>query len=209
MQGSSETVERQVQHFKVQWNVARARTATLRKKNAANSRKISNLVVTLKRKKENDLVSRRKLAKNYERELDKADKVKESYTMQKLKVQQLQEQLLQLEEENVALNEELSNIRNEEVVIRTQEGRSYTNEIRALYYRLLAENIPSVKLEKLIKIVLNTFVPTIDTKQLSLPKSSLAATLRSDEMPTISAGHTKLAYCPSQILIISIVMVQP
>ena len=128
--------------------MVRARTATLRRKNAANSRKVSNLVVTLKRKKENDLLSRRKLAKNYERELDK---VKESYTMQKLKVQQLQEQLLQLEEENVALNEELSNMRNEEVVIRTQQGRSYTNEIRALYYHLLAENIPSVKLEKLIK----------------------------------------------------------
>ncbi len=56
----------------------------------------------------------------------------------------------------------------------TMEEHKFTNEIRELYYRLLAENLSPGKIGKSIKIVLEAFCPRIDTEKLKLPKKRLA-----------------------------------
>ena len=63
------------------------------------------------------------------------------------------------------------------------------NDIRTLYYRLLAEQIPPRKIEKSIKTVLETMCPNIDAEKLKLPKSSLASKMHSCELPTVSKAH--------------------
>lgn len=73
--------------------------------------------------------------------------------------------------------------------VQTKNGKAYTNEIRSLYYSLLSQNIPANKLEKLVKTVLHTFRPDVDTAKLQLPKASIDARMRSDELPTVSKAH--------------------
>ena len=73
--------------------------------------------------------------------------------------------------------------------VATKSGSRYSNEIRELYYHLLAQQLPPAKVEQRIRTVLKQFAPGIDLANLKLPKASLAADMRSLEMPTVSASH--------------------
>ena len=75
----------------------------------------------------------------------------------------------------------------------TMDGHKFTNEIRELYYRLLAANLSPGRIENAIKIVLETFCPTIDTALLKLPKRTLAREMRSSELPTVAKAHEAAA----------------
>lgn len=75
------------------------------------------------------------------------------------------------------------------VLTTTKEGNRYSNEIRELYYNLLALQLPPSKLESTIKTVLCTFAPNVDVTKIQLPKPSLAKNMRSFELSTINAAH--------------------
>lgn len=75
----------------------------------------------------------------------------------------------------------------------TTEGHKFTNEIRELYYCLLAENLSPSKIGKSIKIILKAFCPRIDTEKLKLPKKSLALDMRSSKLPTVAKAHEAAA----------------
>ena len=106
-------------------------------------------------------------------------------------VKEIDESCCQLEEEYMEANEEVNRLSQAKVteVLATKEGQQYTNEIRELYYHLLAQQMPPSKIEQCIKTVLQTFTPGVDISNLQFPKASLAAEMRSLEMPTISASH--------------------
>ena len=105
----------------------------------------------------------------------------------------------QLEETKVELLEAEQKIKSNEVLKVTKQGRRYTNKIRELYYKLIAKKLPPSKIQETIKTVISTFAPNIDTTQLNLPKATLASTMCSHELVTISAAHkaTRLAEAES------------
>ena len=167
--------------------------AVLRKKNFNKARRYINLGTYSKKKLEK---TKKKLTLNFEKQLDKS---KENYKAMAMTTQKLQDQLDDLEKKFMDLEDTLNEITNE--VVQTKDGRSYSSEIRTIYYQLLAENVPPKKVQKIIKIVLSTFKPNLDTSKLTLPKSSLAATMRSDEMPTISRVHHTISTAMGRHLI--------
>lgn len=106
---------------------------------------------------------------------------------------------------NISLEEKIGETcqdKEKEHQFKTKEGRQYTNEIRALYYQLLSKQLSPAKIEQVIRIVLETFCPQLDTYKLELPKSSLATKMRSCEMPTVTLAHEAavLAQSTSQVL---------
>ena len=96
-----------------------------------------------------------------------------------------------LEEENHELKDHINNFADatNQCLPQTKDGNRYSNEIRYLYYQLLSERISPAKIERTIKIILNTLFPHINTTEMSLPKGSLATRMRSSELPTISTAH--------------------
>ena len=69
----------------------------------------------------------------------------------------------------------------------TREGHVYTDNIRQLYYSLLAQQIAPERIARVIKLVLQIFTGDhIDIKNMELPKRALANKMRKDELPTVS-----------------------
>ena len=155
------------------------------------------------------LVNIRSTLKNKTRYISKATTdhlklVKEKLASEKLKGRELSADLHKMENEYCQLEEKyeeaqtqvhdfLEGAKRYMYVPNTMEGRKFTNEIRELYYHLLAENLPPGKIEKSIKVVLETFCPRIDTGLLKLPRRSLAREMRSSEMPTVAKAHEAVA----------------
>ena len=96
------------------------------------------------------------------------------------KLQQLDTEYCELEEKYKEAKEKIEEFLN---IPKTKEGNKFTNDIRILYYHLLAEQIPPGKIEKSIKIVVESIFPQIDAKNLQLPKASLGSKMRSCELP--------------------------
>ena len=71
----------------------------------------------------------------------------------------------------------------------TKVGRTYSAEIRILYYSLLAAQIPASKIDSIIKSVIKCFQPSIDIDELKLPKKSCASYMRKDELKSICMAH--------------------
>ena len=105
------------------------------------------------------------------------------------KLQQLDTEYCELEEKYKEAKEKIEEFLNGTNIPKTKEGNKFTNDIRILYYRLLAEQIPPGKIEKSIKIVVESLFPQIDAKNLQLPKASLGSKMRSCELPTVSKAH--------------------
>ena len=101
-----------------------------------------------------------------------------------------QERCIRLEEEleemEKQLHEEMESLSPQ---IKTKEGRRFTNEIHALYYQLLSLRLSPNVIHACIKTVVRSFCPHMDTDVLQLPKSRLAAHMRSSELPTVSKAH--------------------
>ena len=98
---------------------------------------------------------------------------------------------VELEEQNDLIQKEIQSlsVNHPSSIPQTKIGNRYSNEIRELYYDLLAQQMPPSKIELAIKTVLKLFNPSLDLKQLKLPKSSLASKMRSQELPTVSKAH--------------------
>ena len=71
----------------------------------------------------------------------------------------------------------------------TKQGKKYSPEIRALYYSLLASQIPPGKICNVIKDVLVAFVPGVNVESLQLPAEICANYMRREELKTISMAH--------------------
>ena len=69
------------------------------------------------------------------------------------------------------------------------QGNVYRDELRDLYYSLLAEQMPPAKVSHIIKSVLECFVPSLDVECLQLPKERCAGYMRREELRTISMAH--------------------
>jgi len=63
--------------------------------------------------------------------------------------------------------------------------KKYSPEIRALYYKLLADQVPVNKVADIIKAVLTCFNPSVEVGKLNLPKKSCASYMRKEELRTI------------------------
>ena len=68
----------------------------------------------------------------------------------------------------------------------TKEGNKYKNNIRVLYYRLLARQIHLAQIAPCIRDVLDTFCPKLQPQLVELPKQSLAIRMRSNELLTVN-----------------------
>ena len=96
--------------------------------------------------------------------------------------------------------DELSNIKDSDSVtvtdasipclsFETRNGTKYTPAIRKLYYSLLSEQIPPRKIATIIKTILKSFFPDLNTDELALPKERYAGRMRIDELSTVSEVH--------------------
>ncbi len=63
----------------------------------------------------------------------------------------------------------------------------------AIYYSLLSDQIPPLKICKTIKAVLKCFLPNLDTEHLQLPKERSAGYMRREELATVSMAHKATA----------------
>ena len=77
----------------------------------------------------------------------------------------------------------------------TKNSRQYSPAIRKLYYTLLANQVPTVKISEIIKSVVKCFNPSIDVDCLKLPQRSCASYMRREEMKTICSAHNAAILC--------------
>lgn len=76
-----------------------------------------------------------------------------------------------------------------EFSLQTKHGRRYSPSIRHLYYNLLSQQIPALKIADIIKTVIRCFFPGVDVDTLQLPKRSCADYMRKCELATVSNAH--------------------
>ena len=137
--------------------------------------------------------------------------VKQKETCQKnfeksKKVQfRLEEEITSLHLENVDLSMALSDLESDlckknssvdsydadthdSFTFQTKNDRQYSPAIRKLYYTLLANQVPTVKISEIIKSVVKCFNPSIDVDCFKLPQRSCASYMRREEMKTICSA---------------------
>ena len=77
-----------------------------------------------------------------------------------------------------------------QIVFHTIEnGKQFTPAIRALYYQLLADQVPLSKIKTTIKAVIKCFFPSADVSNLRLPSETCAKYMRQHELKTVSMVH--------------------
>ena len=84
----------------------------------------------------------------------------------------LTQQIKFLENENTMLREQLEE-HIEGHILKTKNGRIYTNDVRQTYYQLAAKGVPVSKIDCVVKTVLNN-ITDIDTTNVVLPRKSSA-----------------------------------
>lgn len=141
-------------------------------------------------KKKMDLSSKREMSAHTKMEesiKQKSTQVKEPKT----ELQTIDQLYNELKEENDQKEKEVDTLRSskQQTIFKTKHGNSYSNDIRELYYCLLVQQMPPAKIELAVKTILKLFNPSVDLTQLHLPKASLAAKMRSQELPTVSKTH--------------------
>ena len=88
-----------------------------------------------------------------------------------------------------------------ELIFETKCGRKlYSNQIRQLYYSLLADQVPPSKIPTTIKSVLKCFFPSLDTDNIALPQERCAGYMRKEELKTISMAHKAYTVIDSEAL---------
>lgn len=119
---------------------------------------------------------------------------KQLYESQKLKDQQIHSLETQFQEcQNIIddqdeMIEEMLEALNKEKKISSKEGKTYTDEIRALYYVLLADQVPPNKISKWIKTILS-HLTDYDISDLKLPCPRTCRSMRRTELKTVSQIH--------------------
>ena len=71
----------------------------------------------------------------------------------------------------------------------------FSPELRKLYYRLLADQVPVSKIASIIQSVLKCFNPSIDVEKLRLPKKTCVSYMRKEELKTICDSHKANIIC--------------
>ena len=113
--------------------------------------------------------------------------LKQYNTNQAKFIKHLQEDLKASNNSLAELEELLENNQEPSLPPQTKEGKKYSNNIRVLYYRLLAMEIHPGQIEPCIRAVLDTFCPELAS--VDLPKQSLARQMRSNELLTINRAQ--------------------
>ena len=96
-------------------------------------------------------------------------------------------------------NNQLQLIKHDDIIC-TKIENAYSQHVRELYYKLLADQIPPAKVESTIKSVLNCFFPTLNTSNLKLPREKCAGYMRREEMHTICMAHKAYSISESDSL---------
>lgn len=78
-----------------------------------------------------------------------------------------------------------------QMIFHTIDNGQYTHTpaLRALYYQLLADQVPLGKIKTTIKAVIKCFFPLADVENLQLPSESCAKYMRQHELKTVSMVH--------------------
>lgn len=85
---------------------------------------------------------------------------------------------------------EASSLDHSQMIFHTiNNGKQYTPALRALYYQLLADQVPLGKIKTTIKAVIKCFFPLADVENLRLPSESCAKYMRQHELKTVSMVH--------------------
>ena len=124
----------------------------------------------------------------------------------------LKKTVKELQDENDRLMYELEECKNEikdyESKYKMQENKqpqastlstfscqAYTNNVRQLYYSLLALRLPVRQIRAVVENVIKYLFPDVDISNLRLPSKSCASYMRKQEIPTINKIHkaTELA----------------
>ena len=74
----------------------------------------------------------------------------------------------------------------EKSTLSTFSSRTYTTNVRELYYSLLSLRLPPAQIKTVVRNVLCHLLPSLETDALRLPGKACASYMRSQEMPTIS-----------------------
>ena len=69
----------------------------------------------------------------------------------------------------------------------TLESKSFTANVRELYYSLLSLHVPPAQIKPIVQNVICRLMPSLKLNNVWLPSKSCAAYMRSAEMPTISS----------------------
>ena len=69
----------------------------------------------------------------------------------------------------------------------TLESKSFTTNVRELYYSLLSLHVPPARIKPIVQNVICHLMPSLKLNNVRLPSKSCAAYMRSAEMPTISS----------------------
>ena len=77
--------------------------------------------------------------------------------------------------------------------------RKYSPEIRKLYYKLLAEQVPVSNITDIIRSVLRCFHPAVDVDRLRLPQKTCASYMRCEELNTICNAHKASMLCTDSV----------
>ena len=145
-----------------------------------------NTVTFLERKNKAAVTSKSKAIKHYERvyqdHMHYEDELIEQYS-------HLSEHA-KLLEPYMPTTAEASAVDHGQIVFHTIEnGKQFTPAIRALYYQLLADQVPLAKIKTTIKAVIKCFFPSADVSNLRLPSENCAKYMRQHELKTVNMVH--------------------
>ena len=79
-------------------------------------------------------------------------------------------------------------------------NKVYSNNIRQLYYSLLADQVPPAKIEFIIKSVMKCFLPSLNIDELKLPRERCAGYMRREELKMVSMAHKACTFIESDSL---------
>jgi len=67
----------------------------------------------------------------------------------------------------------------------TFQSRSFTANVRKLYYSLLSLHVPPAQIKPIVQNVICRLMPSLKLNNVQLPSKPFAAYMRSAEMPTL------------------------
>ena len=76
------------------------------------------------------------------------------------------------------------------------DGHVYTTAVRELYYKLLADQLPPLKISDIIKSVLKSFKP-LDVDKMRLPGETCASYMRREELTIVNLAHKATSFLDS------------
>ena len=152
---------------------------------------------------EEELVQAKRAAKNAKHKitfLERKNKAAVASKSKAIEHYELEDELIQqyshlsehtkLLEPYMPTTAEASSVDRGQIVFHTIEnGKQFTPTLRALYYQLLADQVPLAKIKTTIKAVIKCFFPSADVSNLRLPSESCAKYMRQHELKTVNMVH--------------------